>query len=339
MRLLIVKTSSLGDVIHTLPAVTDALRAHPHLQCDWVVESAFSEIPLAHPGIHRVIPCQIRKWRRAPWEASNKTALKSFYQDLRETSYDVVLDAQGLIKSALVARLAKGPRWGLDFRSAREPLARCFYQQGVAVSWELHAIDRLRSLFAQTLGYAIPTTAIDYGLDPGRFTPTPLPPKTLVFVHGTTWVNKAWPETAWRTLIQQAGAAGYTVVLPWGNALEHARAARLAEGYAHASVLSALRLGQLASLLSQSAGVVAVDSGLGHLAAAVSVPTVSLYGPTDPARTGTRGGYQQHLAASLDCAPCLKRVCRYTEALTPPCFNSVTPMRVWHTLEQLMQKN
>lgn len=336
MRLLLIKMSSLGDVIHTLAAVSDARRLLPGLRVDWVVEEGLAEIPAWHPAIERVIPIGLRRWRRA-WGAT-RGERRVFKKRLRESRYDLVLDAQGLIKSALVARLGRGPRWGLDRRSAREPLAALAYDHRVAVDKAQHAVPRLRQLFAAALGYEPPATEADYGIDRKRL-PASAYEADLLFLHGTTWATKHWPETFWQALVVRAARAGRQVLLPWGDDTERARAERIAAAAPQAvEVLPRLSLGELAGVLGRVRAVVGVDTGLAHLAAALGVPSVTLYGPTRPDRTGTYGPGQEHLAAEFPCAPCMRRTCSYQgpAEVQPACFGTLPPERVWQDVERLL---
>ncbi len=337
MRVLLIKTSSLGDVVHTLGAVTDALRARPHMRFDWVVEEAFAEIPAWHPGVDRVIPLALRRWRKRPLQAGGEW--RAFMRDLRGQSYDCVLDAQGLIKSAVITRLARGPRTGLDGRSAREPLAALAYQRKIAVPKGEHAVARLRTLFARALDYDLPHDALDYGIDPARLPKVSVPHDSLVFLHGTTWTTKHWPEAYWRELAALVAGQGRRIVLPWGNDEERARARRIAEGLAEVQVLPRLSLAELAAVISAAQGVIGVDTGLAHLAAALRVPTVTMYGATDPGLTGTYGEGQTHLRAQFQCAPCLRRECLYSGVSKqhPACYEALTPLRAWEAMNALWQ--
>lgn len=311
MRILIVKTSSLGDVIHTLPALTDAANALPGLTVDWVVEEAFAEVPAWHPVVNKVIPVAIRRWRR-DWAVSWRSGeLAAFRRNLRAYQYDAVIDAQGLIKSALLTWQARGHRIGLDKSSLKEPLSRFFYQQKVAVSKGQHAVQRVRQLFAAALNYSFDRDRVDYGLAAGSWPVIDLPPRTLLFLHGTTWDSKHWPLPYWQQLARLAADAGYHVVLPWGSLQEQARAREIAGEMSHVQVLSQLTLTELSAVVAHCQGVVAVDTGLGHLAAALNKATVSLYGATNPELSGTFGHHQLHLTADLPCAPCLRRECAY----------------------------
>lgn len=295
-RVLLVKTSSLGDVIHTFPALTDARTALPGVRLDWVVEEAFAELPGWHGAVERVIPVAIRRWRVHPWRAWRSGEWAAFREALARTRYDLVIDAQGLLKSALIARLVDAPCAGLDAASAREPLAARACHHAIAVPRALHAIERTRRLFAAALGYPLPAQPPDYGIPvphggAGDF-------RTLLFLHGSSRAAKCWPEAHWCALAGFAAEAGLRVLLPWGSYAERARALRIAAGTANVSVLPRLTLAGLASCMQQVCAVVAVDTGPGHLAAALGVPCVSLYGPTDVALIGTVGSRQQQLVAA-----------------------------------------
>lgn len=341
MRLLVVRTSSLGDVLLTLPAVSDAARALPGLRVDWLVEEGFSEIPAWHPAVERAIPVALRRWRRQIGWRSAREVVQSL-RALRGTRYDLVLDAQGLMKSALLTRTARGTRCGPDRSSARERVASLAYQRRVRVQAADHALDRTRHLFASCLGYPLPEGAADYGIDCGRLPPCADPSGApyVVFVHGTTWESKLWPQSHWRVLAGLVQAAGYEVVLPSGDKEERRRAEHLAKAVSGVRVLPPTGLGEAAAWLLGATVVVAVDSGLAHLAAAVGSPVVALYGATDPLRTGTRGKQQVHLRADYPCAPCLARRCHLPDDGTPrpACFNTVPPERVWSTLAPILDQ-
>lgn len=297
-RVLILKTSSMGDVIHTLPALTDAKRAYPDIVFDWVVEEGFAEIPAWHPAVDRVIPVAIRRWRKNIVKTLGSTEWKQFRNQLRKHHYDLVIDAQGLLKSAWLTRLVKAPSVGYDRQSIRERLAALFYRQQYAVSKELHAVERIRHLFAQALDYPLPEQVGDYGIDPKRFCSTSREAKSVVLLHGTTRDDKHYPEVYWKSIAKTLTDQGYRVRLVWGNDIEQARAQRIAEGIAKVEVLPRLNIQGVAGVLAQATGVVAVDTGLGHLTAALGIPAVSVYGPTRPGLIGAYGKNQVHLCAA-----------------------------------------
>ena len=330
MRVLLVKTSSLGDVVHTLPALTDAQRAIPGIQFDWVVEEGFAEIPAWHPAVAQVIPVAIRRWRKHPLKTLRSGEWQRFKVRLLETRYDLVIDAQGLLKSAWLTRYVKAPVAGLDRDSAREPLAARFYDRRYSVAREQHALERVRQLFAQALGYPVPETVAVYGLDRGLLA-TPNEQPYLLFLHGTTWPSKHWPEPYWRELAQRMSEFGWAIRLPWGNAEEKARAERIADGLPGVSVLPRLNLGGIAKVVAGARACVAVDTGLGHLAAALDVPSISLYGPTLPGRVGAYGQSQVHLCAS---GPNAGKGDRHK-----PCFDELQPERVASELKALLRSS
>ena len=290
MQVLIVKTSSMGDVLHTLPALTDAQQAIADIQFDWVVEEGFAQIPSWHPAVDRVILVAIRRWRKAWFSPPIKAERKAFRDAVRLQNYDVVIDAQGLVKSAaLVTRLAHGIKHGMDWSTAREPLASLFYNRKHHIAKQQHAVERTRELFAKSLGYTKPQSQGDYAIaqhflnernaDAGQY---------AVFLHATTRDDKHWPEAKWRELIGLLNHAEIRIKLPWGAPHEEARARRLAEGFDYVDVLPRMSLGDVARILAGAKFVVSVDTGLSHLTAALDRPNVTLYGPTDP---GLIGGY------------------------------------------------
>lgn len=331
MRVLLIKTSSLGDVVHTLPALTDAARALPGIQFDWVVEEGFAEIPSWHPAVAAVIPVAIRRWRKQPLQAWRSGQWQAFKQRLKSTHYDLVIDAQGLLKSAWLSRYASAPVSGLDKHSAREPLASWFYAHRYPVAWGQHAVERVRQLMAQALGYVLPTSTGDYGLPRERLAGSAAGEPYVLFLHGTTWASKHWPEHEWRALAEAITARGMGVKVPWGNAAEQARAERLCAGLAHAQVLDKMNLAGVAATIAGAKACVAVDTGLGHLAAALDVPSISLYGPTLPANVGAYGQGQIHLCASGPLAGLGDR-----EA---PCFDGLGATQVLAALNPLLTES
>jgi len=341
VRALLIKMSSLGDVVHTLPAVSDAA-AHG-VTFDWVVEEAFASIPARHPAVRRVVPIAWRRWRKRL--VSERHALNDFISSLREEDYDLVIDAQGLMKSAAVTALARAPlKAGLSFTSARESAAAFFYDRKVQVPMGGHAVDRLRALFAGTFGYSMPTGPADFGL--GSQTASADATGRCVLLHGTTWDSKHWPEAMWRSLAAGLVDDGWQVALPWGGETERLRAERIAADIAGVRVLDALSLEALGTLIGSAGLVVGVDSGLSHLAGASAVPTVVVYGSTSAMRTGCRGPRVASLQSDLACSPCLRRDCRYRgapetwegEVITPACYARVTPERVREQAMRLLER-
>jgi len=346
VRVLIIKTSSLGDVIHTLPALTDAAHAIPGIRFDWVVEEGFAEIPSWHPAVDEVIPVAIRRWRKHLWQTIRSGEWKAFKQRVRARKYDLVIDAQGLVKSAWLTRLVKAPVAGLDRYSAREGWASRFYDRRLSVAVGQHAVERVRQLFALALAYDLPEGIGNYGLDLDRLQLPPAAPY-VVFLHGTTWATKHWPEAYWRELAERLGRRKLQVRLPWGNQAEKDRAERIAQGLNNCQVLPKLNLAGVARVLAAAKACVAVDTGLGHLAAALDVPTISLFGPTNPGLTGAYGRVQVHQASDFPCAPCLQKKCTYKPSADdlrrfdlkrewPLCFTRLNPEHVASRLSALL---
>ena len=330
-RVLLVKTSSLGDLIHSFPALTDAARAIPGVEFHWLVEEAFVEVPRWHPAVSKVIPIALRRWRGNWRRAWRKGELSAFRKDLQAQEYDLVIDAQGLLKSAIPAWMANGISAGYDRSSIREPMASRLYQRSFSVSRDLHAIERIRRLFAAALGYAPATAEPDYGLG---FQTRRNRTRELVFLHSTTWPSKHWPEIYWAELTALACAAGYTVQFPWHDPEERLRAERIMTMAGNGGLLQRMNLTGLKEHLVGVAGVVGVDSGLAHISAALNIPAVTLYGPTSAGLTGAIGGAQKNLQANYECAPCMKKLCvkQVPGRLEPPCFETLPPALVWQTL-------
>lgn len=299
MKVCVIKTSSMGDVIHTLPALTDTQRAIPNLSIDWVVEENFAEIPRWHSAVNQIIPIALRRWRKSPFSAQTKNEWKSYRTLLQANQYDAVIDAQGLFKSAFFAtRLANGVKHGYDRKSIREPIASLFYDKKYAISYQQHAVERIRQLFALSLGYELPQVQGDYGIA-RHFLHQTSEKNYVVFIHSTTRANKHWEESEWQKLIEKITAlSDCEIHLPWGNEQEKARAARLAQVHSNVIVLPKLTLTELAKQLANAKAAVSVDTGLAHLTAALDKPNITLYGATDPKLIGCYGKNQHYLSAN-----------------------------------------
>lgn len=313
MKLLLVRLSSFGDVVHTFPAVTDLRKARPDIAIDWAVEESFAPVAALHPAVATVIPVAHRRLRWPPgrWPALAASFL-ALRRRLRAGRYDLVLDAQGLMKSAAVARLAGAPVAGLDAASAREPAASRTYARSFAVERNLHAVERTRRLFAAALDYDLAGEG-DYGLSRSASSSLPgLERPYVLLVHSASWPSKLWPEERWHRLAERLAASGRSSLLPWGTASEKARAERIAAGIPGARVLpEVLSGGALAALIAGAELSVGLDSGLMHLSAALGVPGIWLYGPTDPGLTGPYGPGQLVIASTDPRAPCRTRDCAH----------------------------
>lgn len=285
-RILLVKTSSLGDVVHNLPVVSDLRRHFPEAKIDWLVEEGFAAIPALHQGVSSVIPLAIRRWRKHLMAAATWRQIGALHSRLRAENYDVVLDTQGLLKSAVFARCARGDHHGYDAASIREPLAACAYTHKHSVKKTLHAVERNRALAAAAFAYSI-DSACDYGI-----AATPLVAPWLaterpyaVLLTATSRDDKLWPDAHWISLGHAFSAKGVRCILPGGSPTERARAARIAaaiEGIA----APPLDIPTLAQLISGARCVIGVDTGLTHLGAALGKPTLAIFCATDPGLTG-----------------------------------------------------
>jgi len=286
-RILIVKTSSLGDVVHNLPVAGDIRRHLPDALIDWVVEEPYAPLVKLHPAIRRVIPVALRRWRQRPLGRVTWKEIGEFRRLSQAERYDAVIDTQGLLKSALIARAAKGRHHGFDAGSAREPFAARFYDVTHHVARSQHAVSRNRVLAAAALGYRV-EDPIDYGIAiPGPVTRPAQP--YAVLLHGTSRRDKLWPEAAWTELGRALAARGLACVLPWGSDEEHKRSERIAQDLDRAEVPPLEPLDRLAVMLGKAVAVVGVDTGLTHLAAPLGRPVAAIYCGTDPSLTGVYG--------------------------------------------------
>jgi heptosyltransferase I len=289
MRILLVKTSSLGDVVHNLPVVSDIRNHVPDAQIDWVVEENFAVIPRLNPNVNRVIFVALRRWRKHLTSGATWEQWRAFKQTLQEYRYDFVIDTQGLLKSSMITRSAHGLRCGYDWESAREPLASFAYQRKFKVTKNLHAVERNRQLVAKALGYEA-SAEPSYGLHaPNAALDMAFQAPYIVFLHATSRADKEWPEQNWIALGKWFAEQNYIGIFPSGNSVEHERSIRLARNIPSARSLAPGSLEEIAALLANASAVIGVDTGLTHLACAFGRPTVALYCNSDPGLTGVYG--------------------------------------------------
>ena len=286
-RFLIVKTSSLGDVVHNFPVASDMRRHFPDALIDWVVEEPYAPLVRLHSAVRRVIPVAMRRWRQRLLSRATWREIGDFRRLLHTERYDAIIDTQGLLKSVLIARAAKGRRHGFDAGSAREPFAARFYDVTHHVERSQHAVPRNRALAAAALGYRV-ERPVDYGIVIPRSVTAPSEPYA-VLLHGSSRRDKLWTEAAWTELGRALAARGFACVLPWGSNEEHERSERIARDLEHAEVPPLQPLDRLVALLGKAVAVVGVDTGLTHLAAALGRPVAAIYCGTDPGLTGVYG--------------------------------------------------
>lgn len=284
--ILFIKTSSLGDVIHHMPALTEARKARPDATFTWLVEEAFAPLVRLHSAVAEVIPVGWRRWRKSLYVPATLSEIVGSLRAIRAPRYDEIVDSQGLLRSAVIARLAHGRRHGYDASSIREPLAALFYDVRHSVSRDLHAVERNRILSGLALGY-VPQGAPDFGLDRARF-PAPSE-RYAVLLHATARPGKQWPEAHWIALGRALAGQGIDLVLPWGTDAERARSERIASALPRARVGERAPLDAVARLIAGAQFVVGVDTGLMHLAAALGVPLVAIFAGSKPGLTGPVG--------------------------------------------------
>ena len=342
MRVLLIKMSSMGDIFHTFPAITDLKNQIPDLELDWVVEEGFAEIAAWHPAVTKVISISLRKWMKSglfsSWNELNRW--KSVFKD---KNYDLVLDAQGLLKSALVAR-ASGCKniQGFSAKSAREPIASFFYAKKHDVNKEQHAVQRTRELFAKTFGYTL-DSALNFGIN-HYFADVEPQPKKLIFIIGTSWTTKLWSSFHWQRLTALALEEGFDVEIMWGSPEERAVADSIIAACPRATrPQQRMSITAIAEKLVAARGVVGLDTGFSHLAGALETPTIALYGATSPVKVGLIGDHTTNLQTDqkLACMPCHKRQCKWLgehNQDTTPCMLGVKPFTVWDELQRLMHQ-
>jgi len=304
VRILIVKLSSLGDVVHAMPVVHDILRAHPDAVIDWVVEPGFAPLLRRVQGVNAVIECALRRWTKAWWTGAVRAEWRAFRRQLQGQRYDAVIDLQGLTKSALVARLAHGVSHGLANRTdgaSFEAPARWLVDRPIRIEPHIHALDRSRELAARALGYNVDGPP-RFGLLAAASQPAGAP--TLVFVHGTSRDDKLWPEASWIELGRRAISAGWRIALPHAGALELARARRLQQALGPcAEVWPAMNLDALVDRMAATQGVVGVDSGLSHIAVALNLAHVQIYNFPTSWRTGPQAAHGHRHQVSVEGQP------------------------------------
>jgi heptosyltransferase-1 len=335
MKILVVRLSSLGDILHLFPAISDLRGCFPDAEIHWLVEPAFAQMVSWHSAVNKVIEVPLRSHKKSWWKIPQ--LLRGLKRQLKAEKYDLVLDAQGLLKSALLARLAGVDIYGFHAKSAREPLAAKFYKKTASVAPGLHVIEKNRQLVAQLFDADIRQPA-DFGLEAFRRQQTALPEHLkgfaaqpyIVLLHGTTWNSKYWPEASWVELVRLLTRQGWRCLLPWGNQAEHQRAQRIA-CVPQAQVLPRLSLTELMGVLLHAQGFVSVESGIGHLATVLDIPGIMLHGPTDPGYSGILEKSCQHITSGLDCSPCFRRDCPILDSSTgiPPCQQKITAQFVF----------
>lgn len=283
--ILLVRPSSLGDIVYAMAIVSDLAAHCPQAPVDWVAEEAFVPLVRLDPRVRHVVPLGLRRWRGAPLTASTWREVNTFRQVLRRERYAAIVDLQEQVKGALISRTARGPRHGFDRNSIREPVATWLHDVHHQVERQQHFVDKCRALAAAAIGYRVDSPARWQFVPPATAAAMP-PGRYAIVFHATSRLDKLWPEDAWRMVLAQLAAAGITTLLPWGNADEEQRSRRLAADAAAAIVPPRQSLPELAALIRNAEVVIGVDTGLTHLAAAMGAATVAVFTTTDPALAG-----------------------------------------------------
>lgn len=315
----------MGDVVHALPMATDIARAFPHARIDWVVEEAFADIPRINDVVTRVIPIALRRWRRRPFAPSTWRQFFAARKALRETRYHAIIDCQGLIKSALLACMARGPVTGFGTKTAREPAATLFYQRKESIDPQLHAVERMRRLGAAALAYPF-TGTDDFGLHTRLAQLRADPPfqesGAVLLITNASRASKLWPDENWVALEYALAREGKLSLLPWGNAQENMACKHRVAQMQTARLLPRASLGQIASLVSRASLVVGLDTGLTQLAAAVGAPTVGIFCDYDTASVGLRGSERTVSLGGADKCPKVEDVLAAVRQVLAPSAES-----------------
>ncbi|MFC5476135.1 lipopolysaccharide heptosyltransferase I [Paraherbaspirillum soli] len=329
MNILIVRVSSLGDVVHNMPMVSDIRRHYPNANIDWVVEEGYTGLVRLNPEVRRIIPIALRRWRKSLFAVATRQEISDFRRQLKRDAYDIIFDTQGLLKTSVVMRMARlapdGKRVGLANAtegSGYEPLSRLFHTMSVTVGLRTHAVLRARQVAAQALGYSVDGAA-DFNLQIPNMTRAELPawlPDTpyAVFFHGTARAEKGWPLSHWGECAKLLADRGLQVLLPWGSEAEQRSAELMARQMSNARVLPKLPLMEAVTLAQRAALVIGVDTGLTHIAAACNRPTIELY--CDSPRWKTEGDWSPQIInlGDLGTPPSVAQVAAAIDALLDP---------------------
>ena len=289
----------MGDLMHALPALTEAKEHFKEIEFDWVVDKAFSEVPKWHPAVNKIITTDHRNWKKQLLSPNSRKAFRAVIHEINTTDYDLVIDMQNNLKSALVSFMCKHQVIGMDSKSVREYLAHFSYNKKISISKALHAITRQKILLSNALGYST-SSLIDYGVSDMEFKKPSfnLPDRYVVLVQNASWKTKQWSIANWQLLVKHFDDSGIEMILPSGNEEEHQRAKQIASFSDNAYALRPLPLNETAHIMKKAEFSVCSDTGLAHLSAVVETPSVTLYGPTDTKLIGTEGKNQLHLVGS-----------------------------------------
>lgn len=345
MRVLIVKISALGDVVHALPVLSYLSQVFPGLEIDWVVERSFAPLLEGNPLVSTVIPVSFRTWRKSPLSRETISSVRGVVAALRGREYDIVFDIQGNIKSGIVTWLTGSTRrYGFDEGGVREYPNLWFTTNHVPLrKGDHHIVDRAlrvvstpfgRDFRSLSLTTDIPTSPEDDEM--AELFLATLADGPVILIHpGTTWETKKWYEKGWVDLGKRIlrHRPESTLLFSWGNGDEREAAERIIRGVGRsARLLPKLSLSGLAAFIKQVHLVVGPDTGPIHMAAAVGTPSVSLFRATDGRRNAPRGADHRFVQAPMSCAGCLATSCDRDI----PCRESVTPEMMFDACRELL---
>lgn len=338
MKLLFVKLSSLGDVIHSLPAINDIAQSRPDVELHWLIEQSFAPLAQLSPFVKKTLPINLRSIKKQQGLIAAFHHMRNIARPLKTGGYDLALDAQGLWKSAYFAKNSDGVSTGYDFASARDPFASMLYQKKFSIDKNQHAIHRTRKLCAQALGYTISDT-IDYGLDKILYQKNgqkileqfQIKNSFIFGFHATTWETKHWKQKYWIELAEKLKSIHHQLVISYGNDVEKQSAHAMAELSSNIVIIPKMDYIDLINFLSLASGFVSVDTGLGHLASALDIPGIGLYGPTSPDRVGLLGNHQISLTGYQDKPRYNKKFIKGYDAMA-----NITADQVFQTLLSIL---
>ncbi len=289
----------MGDLMHALPALTEAKEHFKEIEFDWVVDKSFSEVPKWHPAVNKIITTDHRNWKKQLLSPNSRKAFRSVIHEINSTNYNLVIDMQNNLKSAFVSFMCKHQVIGMDSKSVREYPAHLSYNKKISISKELHAITRQKILLSNALGYST-SSSNDYGISDLEFKEPSfnLPSEYVTLVQNASWKTKQWSIPNWQLLVKHLDNSGIEMILPSGNEEEYQRALKISSFSEKAHVLRPLPLNQIAYIMKKAKFSVCSDTGLAHLSAVVNTPSITLYGPTDTKLIGTEGKNQLHLVGS-----------------------------------------
>ena len=287
----------MGDLMHALPALTEASSHIENISFDWVVDTSFASVPSWHPLVNKIITTDHRNWKKHLFSKDSRKSLKEAINQINERDYDLVVDMQNNLKSAFISYLCRHDVIGMDSKSAREYPAHLVYCKKINVNKKLHAIERQKKLLGDALGYNYKKGKVDYGVSFKSFIKPSIkiPDVYCVLVQNASWITKQWSIENWQNLIRHLEDKGIDMLLPSGNLNELERAKEICSVSKKAQAIDLMSLNEIAYIVKNANFCICSDTGLAHLSALTETPCITLYGPTKTSLIGTTGINQNHL--------------------------------------------